>query len=55
MSYLKDLMLCLRADTDENELDAFKYNDSREIDEHSPENLDLEMNRFNNELQEDLP
>ena len=52
MSYLKDLMLCLRPDTDEHELDAFKYNDSREIDEHSPENLDIDMKIHNTEISE---
>ena len=54
MDYLKDLMLCLRSDIDEREYDAFVLDE--DTSEHSPLNLDLEMNRFNNaDLQEDLP
>jgi hypothetical protein len=46
-NYLKDLMHCLRPDTDEHELDAFVLDE--DTSEHSPLNLDLEMNRFNTE------
>jgi len=38
-NYLPELIHCLRPDTDEQEFDAFKYNDSNEPDEFSPESI----------------
>ena len=38
-NYLHEMIECLRPDTDERELDAFKYNDSNEQDEFSPESI----------------
>jgi hypothetical protein len=45
MDYLPLLFECLRPDTDEHELDAFVLDE--DTSEHSPMNMDLEMNRFN--------
>jgi len=47
MNYLPQLFECLRPDTDEHELDAFKYNDSKEIDEHP----DIDINYWGKRLQ----
>jgi len=41
MSYLTDLMLCLRPDTDDSEYDAFVLDE--DTSEHSPMNLDENM------------
>ena len=50
MSYLKDLMLCLRPDTDEHELDAFVLDE--DTSEHSPLNLDPDMKIHNTRIDE---
>ena len=45
MNYLPDLIECLRPDTDDSELDAFVLDE--DTSEHSPMNLDENLNRFN--------
>jgi len=51
MSYLDNLVKCLRPDTDETELDAFVLDE--DTSEHSPMNLDPDMKIHNTRIDEE--